>query len=169
MRKDLASSVFADRSLFDLGLDGGLGGFSVVMDISSADDASTLVLDDPALILPRVSCVGDLDVRFFLRLEFGLSVRSSSSSSLLEEFEVDRLLLLELDVADGLFVPQGDLDFLDLSHLAEPFELSLLPIIGSEPLGGVLSLDRSDFIEDPEETAWVATHSAVSESCELVL
>lgn len=153
IRKDLASSVFAERSLFDLGLEGGLGGFSVVIDISSADDANTLVFDDPALILPLVSCVGDFDARFFLRLEFGLSVRSSSFS-LLEEFEMDRLLLLELDVTDGLFVPQGDLDFLAFSHLIEPIE-SLLPIIGLDPPDGAFNLDRSDFIEieDPEEAA----------------
>jgi hypothetical protein len=87
IRKDLASSVFTERSPFDLGLEGGLGGFSVI--ISSVDDASTLVRDDPPLILPLISRVGDSDACFFLRLEPGLSARSSSSSLLDEFAEVD--------------------------------------------------------------------------------
>lgn len=89
IRKDLASSVFAERSLLDLGLEGGLGGFSVITGISSADDTSTLVRDDPPLILPLVSRVGDSDACFFLRPEPGLSPRSSSSSLLDEFAEVD--------------------------------------------------------------------------------
>lgn len=173
IRKDLASSVLAARSLLDLGLDGGLGGFSVVMDISSADDASTLVLDDPALILPPLaSRTDDSDSRLLLRLGTGLPSARSSLSSLLEEFaEVDRLLPLELDVPDGLFVffvPQGDFEpLLDPSgSLVVPLA-SLLPIVDFDPADGVLSLDRPDDLsEDPEETARGTRSDAVSESWE---
>lgn len=170
IRNDLASSVLAERSLFDLGLDGGLGGFSVVMDISSADDASTLVLDDPALILPLVSRTDDSDSRLRLRLGPGSSARSSLSS-LLEEFaEVDRLLsLLELDVPDGLFfVPQGDFEpLLDPSSLVEPLG-SFLPVVGFAP-AGPLSLARPDFneAEEPEEAFRGPCSAVGSESWEL--
>lgn len=172
IRKDLASSVFAERSLFDRGLEGGLGGFSVIMGISSAEDANTLVLDEPALILPLVSRMGDSDARLPLRLEPGLSTRSSLSSLLEESAEVDRLLLLELDVPDGLFVvPQGDFDpLLESSHLVEAFESLYLPAIPCFDLpDGALNLDRADLIEveEPEDATRPTCSGVVSESCEL--
>lgn len=68
IKKDLASSVFPERSLLDLGFDleelglgldlgldlgleGGLGGFSTLREFSSAEDASALVLDGAILVL----------------------------------------------------------------------------------------------------------------------
>lgn len=157
IKNDLASSVFPERSLFDLGLDGGLGGLSMVRDISSAEDATTLVLDEPALILPLFSQKGDLDVRLLRRLDPGL-VCFSSSSSLLDEFdEFDSLLLLELELPSSFsLLPDGDpeplLSFSGLEELLEP----LLPVDVFDALDGILSLDVLVFgeLEDSDGTAW---------------
>lgn len=67
MRKDFASSVFAERSLRDRGLDGGLGGLSIVSDDSSADDRRILVLEEAALVF--LSIRGELVVLFLRRFE----------------------------------------------------------------------------------------------------
>lgn len=164
VRNDFASSVFTERSLLDLGLDGGLGGLSIVRDISSADDAKTLVLDEPALILPLFSQNGDSEVRLFRRLDPGLVCLSSSSSSLLDEFEVFDSVPLELEVpssfslfADGDSIEQ----LLDFSGLEEPLDEPLpvavvaVVVVLLDTLEGILNLDLLDFteLEDPDGTA----------------
>lgn len=149
IRNDLASSVFPE--LLDLGLDGGLGGLSIVSDISSVDEANTLVLDDPALIFPFFSQKGDLDV-LLLR---GLDSLSSSSSSLLDEFVESSLFALELELPSRLLLfPDGDLERLpDFSATLD--SLFLFTLLEGED-DGSLSLDLFDFTEaelDSEGTA----------------
>lgn len=156
IKNDLASSVFPERSFFDLGLDGGLGGLSMVRDVSSAEDATTLVLDEPALILPLFSRKGDSDVRLRRRLEPGL-VCFSSSSSLLDEFdEFESLLALELELPSSFSLfPAGDLEpLLSFSDLEEPL-VPLLSVDPFDPLDGILSRDALVFRgpEDSDGTA----------------
>ena len=164
IRNDLASSVFPERSLFDLGLDGGLGGLSIVKDISSVDDAKTLVLDDPALIFPFFSQKGDFDVLLLRRLDPGLVCLLSSSSSLLDEFEeFDSLTPLELELPSCLLLfPEGDFELLlEFSGLNELVDSLFLPMLFDDvPDDGILSLDLFDFTElelDSEGTAgrWI--------------
>lgn len=158
IRNDLASSVFPE--LLDLGLDGGLGGLSMVSDISSVDEANTLVLDDPALIFPFFSQKGDLDVLLLRGLDPGLDFLSSSSSSLLDEFEESSLFALELELPSRLLLfPDGDLERLpDFSATLEgPLldSLFLFTLLEGED-DGSLSLDLFDFTEaelDSEGTA----------------
>lgn len=123
---------------------------SIVRDISSADDASTLVLDDPVLlILPFFSQNGDLDVRLFRRLDPGLICLLSSSSSLLEFEEFDSVFSLELEVPSSLsFLPDGDFELLrDLSNLNELFDSFFRLILFDDVLDGILNLDLLDFTE----------------------
>lgn len=205
IRKDFASSVFPERSPLDLGLDlelglgldlgldlgleGGLGGFSMLREFSSAEDAGTLVLDDPALIFSTFfSQITHLEsFRPLHRLAATFCCRSSASSSLLEELEeLESLLSVDSDFSDlgrRFLSPDKEetnfVSFLDVSRLGESLESFLRSEDDEEdeddddvfdPLEGIRVFDPIDFRDTDEDEGAINCRipsKFASESCEL--